>query len=192
MNIDINLLPWREQQRERHQKCFFLSLAGAVLVAALGGLGMTYHYAAAEQAQQQRNAHILERMRELEGDIRLVDAHEVARGRMMERVQSFSALQQARLQTVRLLHALTQSLVDGVHYTELSRQGTQLHLVGLANSNHQVFEQMRALAAVPGVSEPALSEVEAAAGGERRRFSLGMTQFEPPRGEAVESEEGNS
>lgn len=176
MSIDINLLPWREQQREQRQRRFYLALAGGVLVGLLGGLGLTYHYTTLERAQQQRNAHIVAHLGQLEGDIRQVDEHAAAGERLSDQVRVFSALQQDRLQTVRLFHALTLSLVDGVHYTQLSREEDQLSLVGRANSNGQVSEQMRALAAVPGISELLLSAVEAD-GGERRRFSFGMTQL---------------
>ncbi|WP_111412918.1 PilN domain-containing protein [Billgrantia lactosivorans] len=176
MTIEINLLAWREQRRARRSRRFYLALAVMALLGAAGGLGLTYHYDAALAAQRERNAHVEERMQQLDGDIRSIGEYEAIRERMIGQVQVFSDLQQGRSQTVRVFRDLTLSLVDGVHYTQMSRQGDQLRLTGRAESNHRVSEQMRALDGSPAFSEPVLSEVEAD-GGERRRFSLGVTQL---------------
>lgn len=178
MSIEINLLPWREQQRARRSRYFYLALILMALLGAAAGLGLTYYYDSAMEAQHERNAHIRQRMQELDGDIRSIGEYEAIRERMIGQVQVFSDLQQGRSQTVLVFRDLTLSLVDGVHYTQLSRQGDQLRLTGRAESNHQVSEQMRSLAAAPAFSEPVLSEVEAEdQGGAGRRFSLGATQL---------------
>ncbi|UYG04317.1 PilN domain-containing protein [Halomonas sp. LR3S48] len=176
MTIEINLLAWREQQRARRSRHFYLALVIMALLGAAGGLGQTYYYDAAIEAQRERNAHVRERMQQLDGDIRSIGEYEAIRERMIGQVQVFSDLQQGRSQTVSVFRDLTLSLVDGVYYTQMSRQGEQLRLTGRAESNHRVSEQMRALSAAPAFSEPVLSEVESD-GGARRRFSLGVTQL---------------
>ncbi|MGQ4878446.1 PilN domain-containing protein [Billgrantia sp. LNSP4103-1] len=193
MTIEINLLPWRERQRARRSRYFYLALAITALLGAAGGLGLTYHYDSAMKAQNERNAHILARMQQLDGDIRSIGEYEAIRERMIGQVQVFSDLQQGRSQTVMVFRDLTLSLVDGVHYTQLSRQGEQLRLTGQAESNHQVSEQMRSLSAAPAFSEPVLSEVEAEDDGSaRRRFNLGATQLmegvQPPERSAAQGE----
>ncbi|MDX5379334.1 MAG: PilN domain-containing protein [Halomonas sp.] len=188
MTIEINLLGWREQQRARRSRRFYLALAFMAVLGGAGGLGLTYHYDAALDAQRERNAHIQARMQQLDGDIRSIGEYEAIRERMIGQVQVFGDLQQGRAQTVEVFRDLTLSLVDGVHYVQLSRQGDQLRLTGRAESNHRVSEQMRALQAAPAFSEPVLSEVESD-GGARRRFSLGVTQLAngmPPPGDEEE------
>lgn len=188
MTIEINLLGWREQQRARRSRRFYLALAFMAVIGGAGGLGLTYHYDAALDAQRERNAHIQARMQQLDGDIRSIGEYETIRERMTGQVQVFGDLQQGRAQTVEVFRDLTLSLVDGVHYVQLSRQGDQLRLTGRAESNHRVSEQMRALEAAPAFSEPVLSEVESD-GGARRRFSLGVTQLAdgmPPPGDEEE------
>jgi type IV pilus assembly protein PilN len=176
MSIEINLLPWRERQRGRRSRRFYLALAVMALLGVSGGLGMMHYYETAMESQQQRNAHIRDRMGQLEGDIRSIGEHEAIRERMLGQVEVFNDLQQGRSQTVRVFRDLTLSLVEGVHYTQLSRQGDELRLAGRAENNRQVSEQMRSIAQAPAFSEPLLSEVESD-GGLRRRFSLGMTQL---------------
>ncbi|WP_236551363.1 PilN domain-containing protein [Billgrantia tianxiuensis] len=137
MTIEINLLPWRERQRIRRSRYFHLALVGAVLLGGAGGWGLTCYYDSALDAQHERNAHIRQRMQQLDGEIRSLGEYEAKRERMIGQVRVFSDLQQGRSQTVRVFRDLTLSLVDGVHYTQLSRQGDQLRLSGRAESNHR-------------------------------------------------------
>ncbi len=190
MTIEINLLPWREEQRARRSKRFYVALGLAAVLGLGGGYGMTWYYEQEAQAQQQRNAHIQAQSRQLDSAIREISELEAIREQMLEQVRIFTELQMGRTQTVHVVRDLTASLVDGVHYTQFTRQGDSLRLAGLAESNHQVSDQLRALAAAASFTEPVLSEVEAEGGGERRRFSLGMSQQMPQVG--ADEDEGTA
>ncbi|QTF92320.1 PilN domain-containing protein [Halomonas sp. BM-2019] len=179
MTIEINLLPWREAQRARHSKRFYVALALMAALGLGGGYAMTWHYEQEAAAQQQRNAHIQAQSSQLDSAIRVISELEAVRDRMREQVEVFTELQMGRTQTVHVFRDLTTSLVDGVHYTQFTRQGDSLRLAGLAEDNRQVSDQLRALAAAASFTEPVLSEVEAAGGGEQRRFSLSMSQQLP-------------
>ncbi|MFY0989418.1 PilN domain-containing protein [Halomonas sp. C05BenzN] len=188
MTIEINLLPWREEIRARNSKRFFVALGLMAVLGLGGGYGMTWYYDQQFEVQQQRNAHIQAQSRELDTAIREISELEAIRERMLEQVQVFTDLQMGRTQTVHVFSDLTTSLVDGVHYTRLARQQDELSLAGLAESNRQVSDQLRALAAADTFSVPVLSEVEAEGEGENRRFSLSMNQHMP----AVEGESGEN
>ena len=179
MTIEINLLPWREELRARRGRRFLVALALAAVLGLGGGYGMTWHYGQEREAQQQRNAHIRDQSRQLDDDIREVSELEAIIAQMVEQERIFTELQMGRTQTVHVFSDLTTSLVDGVYYTQLNRQGDRLRLAGLAENNRQVSDQLRALEAAGAFTVPVLSEVEAAGGGERRRFSLSMTQQLP-------------
>ncbi|MGM0703045.1 MAG: PilN domain-containing protein [Pseudomonadota bacterium] len=175
MSIEINLLPWREKQRARRSRRFYLALVLMVGLGAGGGLGITHLYQAELSAQQQRNAHVREAIATLDQDIRSITEYEAVRERMAGQLDVFGELQQGRSQTVAVFRDLTRSLVEGVHYTSLARQGERLRLTGLAETDSQVSDQLRALAAVPSLAEPVLSEVESTDGAQRR-FALSVTQ----------------
>jgi len=182
MTIEINLLPWREEQRARRSKRFYVALGLAAVLGLGGGYGMTWHYEQSTSAQQQRNSLIQAQSRQLDSAIREISELEAIREQMLEQVRIFTELQVGRTQTVHVMRDLTASLVDGVHYVQLNRQGAALRLAGSAENNRQVSDQLRALAAAATFTEPVLSEVEAEGGGERRRFSLGMNQQMPQAG----------
>ncbi len=179
MTIEINLLPWREELRARRSKRFFVTLGVAAALGLGGGYGLTWHYEQQAASQQQRNAHIQAQSRQLDDDIREVSELETIIAEMVEQERVFTGLQMGRTQTVHVLGDLTTSLVDGVYYTQLNRQGDRLRLAGLAENNRQVSDQLRALAAAGSFTVPVLSEVEAEGDGERRRFSLSMSQQLP-------------
>ncbi|TFH88391.1 fimbrial assembly protein [Billgrantia azerbaijanica] len=185
MSIEINLLPWREALRARRSRRFYLAL---VLMAALGvggGLGMTRYLQAEVTAQQQRNAHVRDALAALDRDIRSIGEARATREQLIEQLGVFGELQQGRSQTVAVFRDLTRSLVEGVHYTALERQGALLHLTGLAETNRQVSDQLRALAATPSLAEPVLSEVESTDAA-RRRFELSVLQWPVGEGAAEE------
>jgi type IV pilus assembly protein PilN len=177
MTIEINLLPWREEVRARRSKRFYLMMALMALVGLGGGYAMTWYYEQEAEAQQARNTHIEGQSRELDDAIREISELEAIREEMIEQVRVFTELQMGRTQTVHVFTDLTTSLVDGVRYTELGRQGDGLRLAGQADSNRQVSDQLRALDAADTFTEPVLSEVETE--DERRRFSLSMSQRMP-------------
>ncbi|WP_355659573.1 PilN domain-containing protein [Halomonas salifodinae] len=188
MTIEINLLPWREQRRERHSKRFHLALGVMAVVGLASGAGMTYYYQHALEVQQQRNAHITTQAAQLDRDIRSIRDYEAQIERLEAQIAVFQRLQEGRPQTVHVFNQLAESLEEGVHYTQLARQGEQLRLTGLAENNRQVSDQLRALGASPAFAVPNLSEVESDQGQERRRFSLSVPQRMPGQPLAEEDE----
>lgn len=187
MTIEINLLPWREEQRERRSKRFYMALGLVVVLGIGGGYGMSWYYQQGVEAQRQRNAHIEARSRQFVPAIREVDELEQVRDQVVEQVRVFTELQNGRTQTVRVMSDLATSLVGGVYYTQLNRQGDNLRLSGVAESNRQVSDQLRALESAASFSEPMLSEVEAEHGSGQRSFSLSMRQQVPGAGVGKES-----
>lgn len=188
MTVEINLLPWREARRLRRSRRLSVALGLAVALALGSGYGVSWYYGQEVRAQQQRNAHIQAKSRQLDAAIRQVGELEAGRGQLLERVRALSMLQVERAQTAHVMRDLTTSLVDGVHYTRLGRQGEELQLSGSAETHWQVSDQLRALAAAAAFTEPVLSEVEAVGDGGQRRFSLSMRQQMP----VAEADSGES
>ncbi|MFD2438886.1 PilN domain-containing protein, partial [Modicisalibacter luteus] len=83
MTIDINLLPWREAQRERRNRRFLIILVLAALVGAGGAWGLSLWYEQALDAQRQRNEHVLSRTQQLNEDIKAIQDYQALRERML-------------------------------------------------------------------------------------------------------------
>ncbi|MDR5867235.1 PilN domain-containing protein [Halomonas koreensis] len=177
MTIEINLLPWREEQRQRRSKRFYVALVLVALVGLGGGYGATWYYDQQLVAQQERHRLIRDRIAQLDRDIRAVSDYEAQIATLKRRIGVFQRLQAERPQTVHVFNALAASLEEGVHYANLVRQGDRLRLTGLAEDNRRVSDQLRSLEASPVFDVPVLSEVEST--GERRRFNLSVGQHMP-------------
>lgn len=177
MTIEINLLPWREAQRQRRSQRFF----AALVLSALAGLGIgcaaTWHYEQRILAQQERHRLIEARLAELDGEIRAVSRYEAQVATLERRIVLLQRLQAARPQTVHVFNALAATLEEGVHYASVAREDDLLRLTGLAEDNRRVADQLRALEASPVLDVPVLSEVASVDG--RRRFDLSVGQRMP-------------
>ncbi|WP_192035411.1 PilN domain-containing protein [Halomonas sp. YLGW01] len=189
MGIEINLLPWRQEQREQRGKRFNMAL-GLMAVLGLGaGYAMTFYYDHQLAVQQQRNDHIRTALSKLERDIRTISEYEESRDALLAKIEVFTELQQGRPQTVYVFNELARRLQEGVQYTQLTRQAGQLRLGGRAEDNYQVSDQLRALEASAVFGVPVLSEVEGTEQ-DQRRFALSVAQHlpdEPPEDEQEEA-----
>lgn len=156
----INLLPWRQQRRDRQRRAFLVQLgsvfagsAGLVILAAL----VLDAWIASQDA---RNQFLRSSIGELE---RQVDAIEAIRRRTDEtigRLQALSDLRRDRTSTVRILEELARTVTPGVHYTSLAKRGAHITAAGVARSNHAVSSLMRNLEASEWFEAPRLKGIE--------------------------------
>jgi len=154
----INLLPWREKQREvRHQH--FLWLLVGIAVVATGLIAS-------------RNAYLGARIASLDERISQISDLQARREQLLARLQIIQGLQGNRPASVRLFDQLTRALPDGVYFTELGRVGKTLSIGGVAESNAQVSQLLRSLAAAGGLAVPVLEEVKTASAGDEGSTSV--------------------
>ena len=155
----INLLPWREWERERRNRAFFTRLlASAVMglfVAALAGL----YIDRLEDRQQDRNAALRAQVAELDGRIlrvgRLRSQSEALEARMAAVLQ----LHEERSRVARMLHELARTAPAGAYYETLSRDGDAIGASGTAESAARISALMRRLAASESFGMPTLRSI---------------------------------
>lgn len=141
----INLLPWREEQRQERQRQFMVTLLmtavlGVVLVFLVGSVfEQRIHH------QQYRNDLIKKEIAQLEVRIRKINELERTRARLISRKQVIERLQASRSTTVELLDKMAKSIPVGVTLTSVRQQGPQLTLLGNSQSNARVSAYLREL-----------------------------------------------
>jgi type IV pilus assembly protein PilN len=168
----INLLPWRDRQREaRHQQFMWLLVGIAVAGTGLIALGERVLDRAIEQ-QASRNAYLGTRIASLEERIRQISDLQARREQLLVRLQIIQGLQGNRPASVRLFDQLARVLPNGVYFTELGRVGKTLSISGVAESNGQVSELLRSLAAAGDLAVPVLEEVKVASAGDEDPASV--------------------
>lgn len=160
MTIEINLLSWREDRREKRSKRFLGVLAMAAVVGIGAGYGMSEYYQSQLEAQKQRHEYIEKEMARLNRDIKEVEDIEVRRTQMLAQIELIRSLQFSRPETVRVFNQLVSTLVDGAWYQSISRNGRQIKASGTAESTRQVSSLMRTLALSDTFGTPTLSDVQ--------------------------------
>ena len=157
---NINLLPWREWERERKQREFYAQLAG-VLVVALGlifGAGMYLNNSI--EGQDGRNQFLGKKIKLLDERIIEISTLRKQREDLLARMRVIQELQGNRPVIVRVFDEVVQTLAKGVHFNALRMKGTQLTVEGVAESNNRISALMRNLDGSDWFAAPNLKRIK--------------------------------
>jgi len=177
MSIMINLLPWRDAQREKKTRRFYILVMLALLLGAALGGAIAFYYDAELEAQLKRNDLIRQQISPLDADIRRVSELKADADELDKRFAFFQKLQSDRGATLAVFNDISASLVDGVVYQRLSRSTQLLSITAEAGTDRQVSEQLRSIAGTQGLGKPSLLQVEREAGSTRRLFRFEVRQI---------------
>lgn len=164
----INLLPWREELRQKRKKEFFTAVFGAVL---LGGL-LAYGYKLTVQgwtaAQNNRNSILRAEIAELDKQIEEIEGLENQKERLIARMQIIDRLQRSRPEVVHLFDELVETLPEGVYLTQVRQTNDRIEISGSAQSSTRVSSLMRNIDESEWLRNPGLDVVETVEAGRAR------------------------
>jgi type IV pilus assembly protein PilN len=172
----INLLPWREERRQKQTRRFHLLLVAMLVLGTALGFLVARLYQAELEAQRERNRFITAQTRQLEAEISDVRGYEEEAIELSDQLELFQTLQNERAKTVRVFNEIAQSVANGVIYQRLSRRGDTLSATAEAGSDRQVSEQLRRIEQMPGFGVPTFTEVESDSDSARRVFRFEVNQ----------------
>ena len=157
----INLLPWRDELRQRREKEFIITAVIAALL--MGGVvfGVHLHYQSRVAYQNQRNSFIETEIAVLDSKIKEIENLKKERDRLIARTKVIQNLQAGRPEIVHVFDELVTTLPDGVYYTKVEQRGRSLNLQGVAQSNARGSSLMRSLDASMWFENPSLVEIKA-------------------------------
>ena len=157
----INLLPWRDEQRKRREKEFIITAVIAALLMGGVVLGVDLHYKSRIEYQNKRNGLIETEIAGLDKKIKEIENLKKERDRLIARTQVIQNLQAGRPEIVHVFEQLVTTLPNGVYYTKVAQKGRTLNLQGVAQSNARVSSLMRSLDASESFENPSLVEIKA-------------------------------
>ena len=141
--IRINLLPHREQKRERRKRDFNGQLVAAALVGGglvfLGGMLINHQI----ENQNARNDLIRNENQKLDAQIAEIKDLESAIASLKARQTAVEDLQSDRTIPVHLFDELVKMTPEGVYLDKLEQRDMQVTLTGKAQSNERVAEFLR-------------------------------------------------
>ncbi|WP_421620642.1 PilN domain-containing protein [Alkalilimnicola ehrlichii] len=157
----INLLPWREAERERRKKAFFAQLGAAVLAAGLVWYGATWYMDSLIDRQQARNDRIQQALRDLDSQIAEIEGLERDLERLISRAEVIQDLQDGRTAVVQLLEEMVNILHDGIYYTSIQQRNNQISIQGRSRSPQEVSVFLQNIDNSTLLGDPDLDSFEA-------------------------------
>jgi type IV pilus assembly protein PilN len=157
---NINLLPWREWERERKQKEFLTQIAGVLVLGVVMIFGAGQFLDTAVENQDGRNRFLQSKITLLDGKIAEIQMLRKQREDLLARMQVINELQGNRPVIVRVFDEVVQTLAKGVHYKQLQLEGKTLSVSGIAESNNRISALMRNLDASDWFKQPNLKGIK--------------------------------
>jgi len=175
----INLLPWREELRERRKREFLVVLVGMVVIAAGLVFLVDRYYRGEVRFQQSRNDLVQREIAVM--DQRLAEINQLRQqsGDIRDRMAVIQDLQTSRPVIVHVFDELVRAVPSGVYFDSIERSGDVLNIEGVAASNNRVSELMRRLDdsdwfAASRLRRIAASDADWVEGGQANDFSLSL------------------
>ena len=156
---EINLLPWRERRQAQQRRWFVVGLVASLASAAVALTGASMMLDARINAEQLRNAALVERVGELDQRLTAVADQRHRNGELEGRIAMLQRLAAERLDTVRIYNELARVLVPGLRYTAISRRSDVIALRGRANSQNSVSALMRNIERSLWFGSPSLQNI---------------------------------
>ena len=92
----INLLPWREELRQKRKRDFAIAAFGAVLLGAALTFGTKFVYQSQIAAQNDRNNLLRSEIAELDRQIEEINELDAQKSRLLARMEIIDQLQRSR------------------------------------------------------------------------------------------------
>lgn len=180
----INLLPWREWERERKRKEFLGNLAGVLIGAVALVLLAGWHLDGRIDNQIARNQYLEQQISELDRKIAEIENLQKTRNELLARMRVIQELQGNRPVIVRVFDETVRTLAKGVHFVNLEMKANRLTVNGVAESNNRISSLMRNLDNSDWFASPNLKTIKedpknVEYGAQASTFNLTFVQTNP-------------
>ncbi|EGQ9119554.1 PilN domain-containing protein [Vibrio parahaemolyticus] len=130
----INLLPWRENQREEHRRRFVGLVVLGVMVALgiLWGVGKYYEYQ--QDLQQERLDYLTTYISDLDKRIEAMKIAELEHSKILERLKVVEALQNGRNKTTDFMNLMPAVIPEGVYVDKIKMNDLEIEISGISDS----------------------------------------------------------
>ena len=158
--MNINLLPWREEQRRLRDRkmvgnaIFIWIICGVLIFAAIVFINSKI------DNQQNRNRYLNQEIAKLDQRIEEIKALREQKENLLLRMQVIQNLQRERRKVVHLFDDIVRKLPEGVYYDSLAKKANNFNLAGTAQSNARVSDLMNRLDSSEWFENPNLSVID--------------------------------
>lgn len=175
---NINLLPWREQQRleRKNQLLMAMGLSAAAALVTMALIHVLFAHSI--QVQLNTNATLESETKILDAQIKEIQGLKKQKEALLARMGIIEELQTSRPMVVQLFDDMTTMIPPGIIVTEIDRNNENLVISGESEANSLVSRLMRNIDATKLLTNPSLSEIrkntDKASGNETKIFKLSV------------------
>ncbi|HHF3035156.1 TPA: PilN domain-containing protein [Vibrio diabolicus] len=187
----INLLPWRENQREEHRRRF-ISLVALGMLVAIGiqwGIGKFFEYQ--QDQQQERLDYLTHYIAELDQRIEAMKIAEQEHSKILERLKVVEGLQNGRNKTTEFMNLMPAVIPEGVYVDKIKMNDLEIEISGISDSTPKLatmLDNMERSAKLNDVEMHSIVHGKARFGKEFQTFKLSF-MFKVPE-KKVEAQHG--
>ena len=177
---NINLLPWREEQRKEKTRQFSSMMGFSVFLTIAVFLLIHVTISGQISHQQKRNKILQDEISRLDVALKEIEGLEETKEKLLSRMDIIQSLQQKRPQIVHLFDEIVRTVPEGIYLTGIKQSGTGININGIAESNGRVSAYMRNIDNSDWMATPKLSVIESKKGTLRSsEFMLTTSQSTP-------------
>lgn len=141
----INLLPWRQAERERKNREFMTLLVGVLLLSLLTAFAGWSYFNSILDSQKQANEKIKQENTKLDTALKEIDSLEKQRNDMLAQMKVIQDLQGRRPIPVRVWDDIVRMIPAQLYLTNMKRVGDTITFTGRADNANVVSEFIRNL-----------------------------------------------
>lgn len=158
----INLLPWRQEARERKNKEFNVLAAATVGLTALAVLVALMFLNRDLDNQKSANQLITDQNAQLDMALKEIEGLEQQRDEMVSRMKVIQDLQGRRSVPVRIWDDIARAIPPAMYLTSIKREGDTITLVGYADNNTVVTQLVSNLDKSPWLADSRIPQIKTA------------------------------
>ena len=157
----INLLPWREKQREKQKQLYLGLLVGLSLLTVALVIGGGSILESRIAAQQKRNQFLEKQIAVLDVEIGKIGTLKKQKNAIQMRISLIQQLQQHRNVSPKVMDELANIVPPGIAFRKFSRMQNQIEIIGISESNNRLADFMRRLESSSTFIESELASIVA-------------------------------
>ncbi|MCG7536780.1 PilN domain-containing protein [Pseudoalteromonas sp. OOF1S-7] len=195
----INLLPWREQQRQASQQKF-LTILGIIVAASLALMyGIGAFYDTLKEGQEIKNRYLSSEIKKLDKRIGEIQGLNQQKENLQRRIRLIEELQSNRNLGTQIIDEVARVVPAGVYLTSLERQQNMIKVIGRSESNNRLSQMLRAVESSYLLRDPLLQGIVAGEREERLLSNFTMNfyvktfaQMEKERAEQAQTKQAEN
>ncbi|MES2217509.1 MAG: PilN domain-containing protein [Pseudomonadota bacterium] len=172
--VQINLLPWREQARQRKQVRLGIMMASCAALSVVLIILTHIYYRGVIFEQNKANNYLQTQIQESDTNLATLKEKKNHQVTLLEQLRYLMNLRTNSFQAIRLLNVLATATPTSIILEKAIRMGKMITIYGQAETDTQVTQFMKNIGKMPGFKQPVLTSINSEQGvnGDERHFQL--------------------